>query len=220
MPTDSKEPCERDCRKNMRGSRRKSRREIFLSQSAKTGNPANPLSDFCSKLSGHFFRSCAPPFGYGAGMFSVPARFFQRETRPEIYEQLEGDIDYFVAGMGSTGTLMGCSSFFKEKDENIKIVGLEPQLKHNLQGLKNMVESVQPKIYDAKKLDEVRNVYCHQAFAMTRRLARDEGLFVGMSSGANVLGAVQIAEKLQKGTIVTVLTDRGDRYLSTDLFRS
>ncbi len=141
-------------------------------------------------------------------------------TAPEIYEQLEGDIDYFVAGMGSTGTLMGCSSFFKEKDENIKIVGLEPQLKHNLQGLKNMVESVQPKIYDAKKLDEVRNVYCHQAFAMTRRLARDEGLFVGMSSGANVLGAVQIAEKLQKGTIVTVLTDRGDRYLSTDLFRS
>ena len=137
-------------------------------------------------------------------------------TAPEIYEQLEGKLDYFVAGMGSTGTLMGCSRFFKQKNQKIKIVGLEPQLKHDLQGLKNMVESVKPKIYEIDKLDQVKN---NEAFAMTRRLAEQEGLFVGMSSGANVLGAVQLAEKLEKGTIVTVLTDRGDRYLSTDLFR-
>ena len=140
-------------------------------------------------------------------------------TAPEIYEQLEGKLDYFVAGMGSTGTLMGCSRFFKQKNQKIKIVGLEPQLKHDLQGLKNMVESVKPKIYEIDKLDQVKNVFCNEAFAMTRRLAEQEGLFVGMSSGANVLGAVQLAEKLEKGTIVTVLTDRGDRYLSTDLFR-
>ncbi len=140
-------------------------------------------------------------------------------TAPEIYEQMAGKIDYFVAGMGSTGTLMGCSKYFKEKDKNIKIIGLEPQLKHNLQGLKNMVESVKPKIFKIGELDQVKNVFCNEAFAMTRRLAQEEGLFVGMSSGANVLGAVELAKSLKTGVIVTVLTDRGDRYLSTDLFR-
>ncbi len=140
-------------------------------------------------------------------------------TAPEIYEQLDGKLDYFVAGMGSTGTLMGCGDYFREKNKNIKIIGLEPHLKHNLQGLKNMVESVKPKIYQVHKLDQVRSIFCKESYDMTRRLAAEEGLFVGMSSGANVLGSLQLAKELNEGVIVTVLTDRGDRYLSTDLFR-
>jgi cysteine synthase B len=141
-------------------------------------------------------------------------------TGPEILSQTKGDIDVFVAGMGTTGTLMGISKFFKEKKPDVKIVGIEPLPGHTIQGLKNMTESIVPPIYDPKMLDEKITIDDGQAFETTRALAAYEGIFVGMSSGAAVAGALKIAKKMKSGTIVVILCDRGDRYLSTTLFRS
>ena len=141
-------------------------------------------------------------------------------TGPEIFSQTEGEIDVFIAGMGTTGTLMGAGKYLKEKNPKVKIIGIEPKRGHKIQGLKNMEESIVPKIYNPSVLDEKIIVEDDQAFETTRLLATKEGLFVGMSSGAAVLGALLIAEDMNYGTIVAILPDRGDRYLSTALFRS
>lgn len=141
-------------------------------------------------------------------------------TGPEIWKQTNGEIDVFVAGMGTTGTLMGTAKYLKEKKPEIKIIGVEPTLGHAIQGLKNMEEAIVPKIYDPKMLDKKIVVEDEEAFNMARCLAVKEGLFVGMSSGAAVVGALKIAKKIKSGTIVVILPDRGDRYLSTTLFRS
>jgi cysteine synthase B len=141
-------------------------------------------------------------------------------TGPEIFAQTGGRIDVFVSAMGTTGTLIGTSKFLREKVLGIKIVGVEPILGHTIQGLKNMKESVVPGIYDPRALDEKITVEDGAAFEMTRLLAVREGLFTGMSSGAAVVGALQVASKMKRGTIVVILPDRGDRYLSTTLFRS
>ena len=141
-------------------------------------------------------------------------------TGPEIFRQTEGQIDVFVAGMGTSGTLMGTSRFFREKSPGVKIIGIEPRLGHKVQGLKNMKEAIVPEIYDESALDEKLTVEDEIAFATARELAIREGLFVGMSSGAAVAGALQVAKSMSSGTVVVILPDRGDRYLSTTLFRS
>jgi len=141
-------------------------------------------------------------------------------TGKEIIEQTGGKLDMFVAGMGTTGTLMGAGRRLKEYSEKIRVVGVEPFLGHRIQGLKNMQESIVPKIYTPDTLDEKINVNNEDAFETTRKLAVKEGLFVGMSSGAAMYGALRMAEQLKKGTIVVILPDRGDRYLSTTLFAS
>jgi cysteine synthase B len=141
-------------------------------------------------------------------------------TGPEILAQTQGRIDVFVAGMGTTGTLMGVYRFFKEKKPDVKIVGVEPTQGHTIQGLKNMTESIIPEIYNPHMLDEKITVEDGEAFETTRLLAVREGIFVGMSSGAAVAGALRVAQDMTSGTIVAILPDRGDRYLSTTLFRS
>ena len=141
-------------------------------------------------------------------------------TGPEIYAQTDGEIDVFVAGMGTTGTLMGVGRNLKERKPSIRIVGVEPTKGHTIQGLKNMEEAIVPKIYHQELLDEKITVEDDEAFETTRLLATKEGIFVGMSSGAAVAGALRIAKKINCGTIVVILPDRGDRYLSTTLFRS
>lgn len=141
-------------------------------------------------------------------------------TAPEILSQTNGEIDVLVAGMGTTGTLMGVYRYFKEKKSQVRIVGIEPPEGHTIQGLKNMKESIVPKIYNPKMLDEKITIDDGQAFETTRDLAAKEGVFVGMSSGAAVAGALRIARDMTSGTIVVILPDRGDRYLSTTLFRS
>jgi S-sulfo-L-cysteine synthase (O-acetyl-L-serine-dependent) len=141
-------------------------------------------------------------------------------TGPEIFRQTEGKVDVFVAGMGTGGTLMGTGRYLKEKKPDCRIVGVEPTLGHAIQGLKNMKESIVPKIYHPEKLDEKLVIEDGEAFEMTRHLARREGVFVGMSSGAAVAGALQVAEGMSHGTIVVLLPDRGDRYLSVMQFRS
>jgi cysteine synthase B len=159
---------------------------------------------------------------YMPNQFDNPANVLSHyeTTGPEIFAQTEGKIDAFVASMGTTGTLIGTGNFLREKVPGIKIVGVEPTLGHSIQGLKNMQESVVPGIYDPSALDEKITVEDGDAFETTRRLAVGEGLFTGMSSGAAVAGALQLAKKMKKGAIVVILPDRGDRYLSTTLFRS
>jgi cysteine synthase B len=141
-------------------------------------------------------------------------------TGPEIYDQTQGRVDVFVCAMGTTGTLMGAGNFLREKVPGIKIVAVEPAVGHTIQGLKNMKESIVPRIYDPRAMDEKITVEDGEAFETARLLAVREGLFTGMSSGAAVAGALQVAKKMKKGTIVVILPDRGDRYLSTTLFRS
>jgi cysteine synthase B len=141
-------------------------------------------------------------------------------TGPEIFAQTQGEVDVFVAGMGTTGTLMGTNRFIKEKKPQVRTVGIEPTKGHSIQGLKNMNEAIVPEIYSREMLDEKITIEDGEAFEMTRQLATEEGIFVGMSSGAAVAGALQVAEKMDSGTIVVILPDRGDRYLSTTVFRS
>jgi len=141
-------------------------------------------------------------------------------TGPEIFSQTHGEMDVFVAGMGTTGTLMGVGRYLKERNPSVRIVGVEPTEGHTIQGLKNMNESVVPKIYNSKALDEKIIVEDGEAFEFTRKLVSREGLFVGMSSGAALVGALRVAKEMRSGSIVVILPDRGDRYLSTMLFRS
>jgi len=159
---------------------------------------------------------------YMPNQFDNPANTLSHyeTTGPEIYAQTKGRIDVFVCAMGTTGTLMGTANFLREKIPGIKVVGIEPTIGHTIQGLKNMQESVVPAIYNPRVMDEKLTVEDGDAFETARLLAVREGLFTGMSSGAAVAGALQVAKKMKKGTIVVILPDRGDRYLSTTLFRS
>ena len=141
-------------------------------------------------------------------------------TGPEILEQTGGRIDAFVAGMGTTGTLMGIARFLREKAPHVRVCGVEPTVCHAIQGLKNMDEAIVPAIYDPAGLDDKLTVEDGEAFETTRLLATKEGVFVGLSSGAAVAGALRVARDLESGVVVTLLPDRGDRYLSTMLFRS
>jgi cysteine synthase B len=141
-------------------------------------------------------------------------------TGPEIFSQTKGNIDVFVAGMGTTGTIMGVARYLNEVKPDVEIIGVEPTIGHCIQGLKNMKEAIVPKIYNPKILDRKIIIDDEEAFKTTRLLATREGIFVGMSSGAAVAAALKVAEKMSKGTIVTILPDRGERYLSTTLFRS
>jgi cysteine synthase B len=141
-------------------------------------------------------------------------------TGKEIIEQTDGTITHFIAGMGTTGTLMGTGKRLKEYNKNIKIIGVEPVVGHRIQGLKNMSECIAPKIFDPKKLDERYLVNDDEAFDTTRMLAVKEGIFGGMSCGAAMHIALRKSSELEEGVIVVILPDRGDRYLSTALFTS
>ncbi|MES0337058.1 MAG: PLP-dependent cysteine synthase family protein [Candidatus Magnetobacterium sp. LHC-1] len=154
--------------------------------------------------------------------FNNPAnvRSHYETTGREIYEQTNGEISTFIAGMGTTGTLMGVSKRLKEYDSSIEIIGVEPVLGHKIQGLKNMSESIVPGIYDPARLDDKRIVNDDDAYNTARWLAMKEGIFVGMSSGAALYVAVKKAQEMTDGVIVVILPDRGDRYLSTTLFKS
>ena len=140
-------------------------------------------------------------------------------TGPEIFDQTNGEADVVVAGMGTTGTLMGISRYLKEKKPSVRVIAVEPVEGHTIQGLKNMQEAIVPRIYNPSLLADKITVEDGEAFEVSRQLVREEGLFVGMSSGAAVAGALRVAKDMQGGTVVAILPDRGDRYLSTTLFR-
>lgn len=154
--------------------------------------------------------------------FSNPANPLShyQTTGPEILKQTNGKIDYLAVGLGSSGSLMGTSKFLKENIPNIQIVAIEPVKKHKIQGLKNMEESIVPSIFDPSIIDIHLYVNDEESFEYARLLSIKEGIFVGMSSGAALSGVIKLAEKIKKGNIVTIFPDRGDRYLSTNLFAS
>ncbi|HUD08715.1 MAG TPA: cysteine synthase family protein [Candidatus Saccharimonadales bacterium] len=144
-------------------------------------------------------------------------------TAAEIWEQMDGKIDYFVAAIGTSGTLMGVSKYLKQKNPRVKVVSAEPVKGHYIQGLKNMEEAIIPAIYDREHLDDIIMVESEAAFEMARLVARNEGIFCGMSSGAAMYASLEIAKKIsaqggQAGDIVTIFPDRGEKYLSTSLF--
>jgi len=139
-------------------------------------------------------------------------------TAREILDQTRGKIDYFVSAIGTSGTIMGVGKYLKEYNPNVKIVCAHPVKGHYIQGLKNMEEAIVPAIYDSAMIDIEVMVESEKAFEMTRMLARKEGIFAGMSSGAAMIAATETAKKASSGVIVTIFPDRGDRYLSTDLF--
>jgi cysteine synthase B len=141
-------------------------------------------------------------------------------TAPEIMQQTDGAITHFVAGMGTSGTLMGAAMYFGRFKPDVRIIGIEPVLGHKIQGLKNMREAIVPPIYDERSLSRKIVVEDDAAFETARVLATHEGIFCGMSGGAAVAGAISLASELHSGTIVVIIPDRGDRYLSTNLFKS
>ncbi len=140
-------------------------------------------------------------------------------TAKEIINQIDKKIDYFISAIGTSGTIMGVGKFLKERYPDIKIVCAHPVKGHYIQGLKNMEEAIVPSIYDPSQIDIEVMVETEKAFEMTRLLAKKEGIFAGMSSGAAIYAALEISRQIEKGLIVTIFPDRGDRYLSTDLFQ-
>lgn len=139
-------------------------------------------------------------------------------TAREILQQAGGHIDYFVSSLGTSGTLMGVGLALRERDTNVRIVSAHPVEGHYIQGLKNLNEAIVPAIYDAQQVDRHIMIESEAAFDLARQLARLEGLFVGMSSGAALLAARVVATEIESGTIVLILPDRGEKYLSTALF--
>ncbi|KRT13872.1 cysteine synthase [Pedobacter ginsenosidimutans] len=141
-----------------------------------------------------------------------------KTTGPEIWRDTEEQITHFVSSMGTTGTIMGCSRFFKEKDNDIQIIGCQPTEGSSIPGIRRWPEEYLPKIFDPLRVDRVMDIAQEEATLMSRRMAKEEGLFAGMSSGGACAAALKLAGELDKGTIVFIACDRGDRYLSSDLF--
>ena len=139
-------------------------------------------------------------------------------TGPEIWRDTQGRIMHFVSSMGTTGTIMGCSRFFKEKNPKIQVVGCQPEEGAQIPGIRKWPEAYLPKIYDKARVDRLELVSQGDAEDMTRRLASEEGIFAGISSGGAVAVALRISRELRNAVIVTIICDRGDRYLSTGVF--
>lgn len=142
-----------------------------------------------------------------------------KTTGPEIWKDTQGEITHFVSAMGTTGTIMGVSAYFSENNKDIKIIGAQPTDNSRIPGIRKWSPDYVPKFFDRSRLDDVIEVSEAEAKAMTRRLAREEGIFAGMSSGGAVSSALKVADKIEKGLIVTVICDIGDRYLSSPLFQ-
>lgn len=141
-----------------------------------------------------------------------------KTTGPEIWRDTDGKVTHFVSSMGTTGTIMGTSTFLKEQNPKVQIVGVQPTDDSRIPGIRKWPKEYLPKIFDAKKVDTVMEVSEADARTMARRLAKEEGIFSGMSSGGATTVALRLAEQLDSGVIVSIICDRGDRYLSSDLF--
>lgn len=141
-----------------------------------------------------------------------------KTTGPEIWDDTNGQITHFVSSMGTTGTIMGTSTFLKEKNDTIQIVGVQPTDNSRIPGIRKWPEAYLPKIFNPKKVDRIMEVSEDEAVYMAKRLAKEEGIFSGMSSGGAATVALQLASSLESGVIVSIVCDRGDRYLSSDLF--
>lgn len=157
----------------------------------------------------HMLNQFANPDNYG---------MHYRTTGPEIWRDTDGGVTHFVSAMGTTGTIMGVSRFLKEKNNNVQIVGCQPTEGSRIPGIRKWQEEYLPKIFEKQRVDKTMDISEEEARIMTNRLAREEGVFCGMSSGGAVAAAVRLSRELESGVVVCIICDRGDRYLSSDLF--
>jgi len=141
-----------------------------------------------------------------------------KTTGPEIWRDTQGTVTHFVSAMGTTGTIMGVSKYLKEVNEAVQIVGCQPTDGSKIPGIRKWPEAYLPKIFDRQRVDRIMDIAEEEARIMTRRLAKEEGVFCGMSSGGAVSAAERLSRELESGVIVCIICDRGDRYLSSDLF--
>jgi len=157
---------------------------------------------------------------YILNQFANPDNYLAhyKTTGPEIWNDTGGGITHFVSSMGTTGTIMGCSRYFKEKNPDIQIVGCQPTEESSIPGIRRWPKEYLPKIFEPERVDRVIDVSQKEATMMARQLARIEAIFAGMSSGGAASAAIKLATEIETGTIVFIACDRGDRYLSSDLF--
>lgn len=141
-----------------------------------------------------------------------------KSTGPELWQDTQHKITHFVSSMGTTGTIMGCSRYLKEQDPDIQIIGCQPTEDASIPGIRRWPEAYLPKIFEPSRVDRIMDISEEEAVAMTRKLAKSEGIFAGMSSGGAASAAIRLASELDEGLIVFIACDRGDRYLSSDLF--
>ena len=139
-------------------------------------------------------------------------------TAPEIWRDTHGKLTHFISSMGTTGTIMGCARFFKEQDSGIQVIGVQPEDGAQIPGIRKWPQAYLPKIYDGKNVDRLEYVSQHDAEELTRRLAREEGIFCGISSGGALAVALRVSQQIENAVIAFIVCDRGDRYLSTGIF--
>ncbi|MBO6792712.1 MAG: cysteine synthase CysM [Balneolaceae bacterium] len=184
--------------------------EVILTPAEKTIEYSRKLAE---EMAGsgdyHILNQFANPDNY---------KMHYQTTGPEIWRDTEGKITHFVSAMGTTGTIMGVSRYLKEQNPDIQIVGTQPTDGSRIPGIRRWSPEFLPKIYEPKRVDRIIDVSTEQATTMTRRLASEEGILAGMSSGGAMTAALQVASEIEEGVIVSIVCDRGDRYLSSDLF--
>jgi len=184
--------------------------KLILTPSEKTIEYSRTLAEQMANEEGYFMlNQFANPDNYGQ---------HYKTTGPEIWRDTKGQVTHFVSAMGTTGTIMGVSRYLKEQNPNIQIVGTQPTDGSKIPGIRRWSPEFLPKIFEPERVDRVIDVSQEQATAMTRRLAREEGVLAGMSSGGALTAALKLAGELEEGVIVHIVCDRGDRYLSSALF--
>src|SRR6056297_658532 len=185
--------------------------EVILTPAEKTIEYSRELAQKMSDEEGYFqLNQFGNPDNY---------KMHERTTGPEIWKDTDGKITHFVSAMGTTGTIMGVSRYLKSQNPNVQIVGTQPTEGSSIPGIRRWSPEYLPKIFEAERVDQTVNVSQAEATEMARRMAKEEGIFAGMSSGGESTAALKTAEDLEEGVIVCITCDRGDRYLSSDLFK-
>jgi S-sulfo-L-cysteine synthase (O-acetyl-L-serine-dependent) len=184
--------------------------KVILTPAAKTIEYSRVLAEKMRDEEGYYMlNQFANPDNYLAHYYT---------TGPEIWRDTEGKVTHFVSAMGTTGTIMGVSRFLKQVNPTIQIVGTQPMDGSSIPGIRRWSPEFMPEIYESSRVDRVIDVSQHQATEMTRRMAKEEGILAGMSSGGALHAAIELSKELEEGLIVCITCDRGDRYLSSDLF--
>lgn len=184
--------------------------KVILTPAAKTIEYSRELADEMAATGEyHILNQFANPDNWG---------MHYRTTGPEIWRDTNGEVTHFVSAMGTTGTIMGVSRFLKEKNPQVQIIGTQPTEGSSIPGIRRWSPEFLPKIYEPERVDRIMDVSQQEATVTTRRMALEEGILAGMSSGGALAAALRLAEELESGTIVCITCDRGDRYLSSDLF--
>jgi S-sulfo-L-cysteine synthase (O-acetyl-L-serine-dependent) len=184
--------------------------KVILTDASKGIEYSREMADEMVEKEGYFMlNQFANPDNYG---------MHYRSTGPEIFRDTNGQVTHFVSSMGTTGTIMGVSRYLKEQNSNIQIVGVQPTDGSSIPGIRRWTPEFLPKIFEDHRVDRKIDVSTEEAVIMTRRLAREEGILAGMSSGGSMHAALKIAQEIEHGVIVSIVCDRGDRYLSSDLF--